>query len=143
MTPLAAFSAVLRAVSADSDLPAARILGRTRDAWTSQARWTCWWLLKQHGLSLHDIGTLFDKHHTSVMHGLRQLDYRLKRDPALHRKLSTMRREIRRGYSLAEPCIMPGGWGIVLGKVPFAPLVDNLVGCVSHETGRALIGQTA
>lgn len=44
-----------------------------------RARNLAWWLLRRTGLSYSQIGRAFKMHHTSVLHGVRELERQMKR----------------------------------------------------------------
>lgn len=64
----------------------ARIRGKPRDATRHEAMW----LLRRRGRSLPEIGQLLDRDHSSVHHGVAQIDARRRADPAYARRLDAL-----------------------------------------------------
>ena len=65
----------LKRIARDHGVSAVAVVGRKRDARTSMARHRLWavmrWTL---GLSYQDLGAMFDRDHTSVLHGVRKYE---------------------------------------------------------------------
>jgi hypothetical protein len=57
------------------------ILGKSRARHIVKARQELWWCLRRHAnsFSLHEIGKLFMRHHTSVLAGVRAHDQKIER----------------------------------------------------------------
>ena len=57
------------------------ILGKSRARHIVKARQELWWLLRRHenSFSLHEIGKLFLRHHTSVLAGVRAHEFKMQR----------------------------------------------------------------
>ena len=64
----------------------ARVRGKPRDATRHEAMW----LLRRRGRSLPEIGQLLDRDHSSVHHGVAQINARRRADPAYARRLDAL-----------------------------------------------------
>ncbi len=58
-------------VERETGVPAALILGRRRNKSVWEARRRLYLALRLYGLSLHEIGDLLGRDHTTIIHGLR------------------------------------------------------------------------
>ena len=53
-------------------LPAKEIMGRSRKAPIAQARFLCWFVARQQGMTLHQIARAFGRDHTTILHGIQR-----------------------------------------------------------------------
>lgn len=78
----------LRAITAAAirvlDVCPETLTSRSRELHVSRPRWIVWLLAhKRSGLSLNQIGLFFDRDHSSVLHGVRQMGHRMAKDATL------------------------------------------------------------
>lgn len=62
---------IIEAVAAEADVPVAHILGRRLDRKTVQARQLAMYVAVRAGHSLPKVGEVFNRDHTTVLHGVR------------------------------------------------------------------------
>ncbi len=61
----------------------------------AQARQVCMYMMREIlGHSYKNIGKFFDKHHTTIMHGIREVEKAMKEDYAFNNELSTLKKDI-------------------------------------------------
>ena len=77
--PETVVAGIVEQVAAQFGLDPARILSARRDAVTVRARWVVMQVARNRGLSMARIGAALGMDHTSVMHGLAQVDAALAR----------------------------------------------------------------
>lgn len=53
-------------------LSAKEIMGRSRKAPITQARFLCWFVARQQGMTLHQIARAFGRDHTTILHGIQR-----------------------------------------------------------------------
>jgi len=67
-------SITIRLVSAAADhagLDPCEIVSKSRAVPLCEARWACWLVMRERGLTLNEIGRPFARNHGSVLHGLK------------------------------------------------------------------------
>lgn len=79
LRPETAVAGIVDQVAAQFGMDPARLLSARRDAVTVRARWVVMRIARNRGLSLAQIGAALGMDHTSVMHGLAQVDATLAR----------------------------------------------------------------
>lgn len=94
--------AILRAVAASFDVAPADILAMRRTSRVVTARQAAMHLVRRlTHLSLPQIGTLFDRDHTTVLHAVRAIETRRSHDAGLNARLNdltlTLRMSAQRG----------------------------------------------
>jgi chromosomal replication initiation ATPase DnaA len=80
MLPEVVVGGIVEQVAAQFGLDPARILSARRDRVTVRARWVVMQVARARGLSLAKIGAALGMDHTSVMHGLAQVEALLAQD---------------------------------------------------------------
>ena len=69
------FADLIKATSVIYDEPVSALVGDRRDRRMTRLRWRCFWLGRTElGLTYTQIGTLFRKDHTTIMHGVTKYD---------------------------------------------------------------------
>lgn len=63
---------IVREVSASSGIPVDDLLGRSRKPHIAQARFLCWYVAREHGMSLQQIGRAFGRDHSTIVHGIQR-----------------------------------------------------------------------
>ena len=61
---------LIRAAARHSGASPRLIISKDRSTPTVEARWACWLVMRDHGLTVAEIGSAFSRDHTSVCHGL-------------------------------------------------------------------------
>jgi len=83
------------AVARAFDVPAFALYGRERTARVSEARFACYLLLRQRGLSHNEVAAITGrKDHGSVLHGLKRADWMQTHEPAFGDQLAAARAEL-------------------------------------------------
>lgn len=77
MRPEVIVGGIVEQVAAQFGIAPERIMSARRDQLTVRARWTVMQVARNRGLSLAKIGAALGVDHTSVMHGLAQVEARL------------------------------------------------------------------
>ena len=67
---------VLELIEVETGIDSSLLLSRNRTAPVADARFICWWLLKQRGHSLSSIAAIFGRDHSTVIHGVRSVNER-------------------------------------------------------------------
>lgn len=76
-------------------MAASDILGDRRTKDVSRARQVCMYLLREIlGLSHLKIGKFLDKHHTTIMYGIREVEDSIKKDADYAQEISTIKKDI-------------------------------------------------
>lgn len=78
--PRQRYASLLKATVAFFELPMEDLMGRRRTKTIALARQTAMYLLRSVGLSLSEIGAVFSRDHTTVLHGIAQVQQRIADD---------------------------------------------------------------
>ena len=87
--------AILLAVAKDRHIPGAMILGKRRQPVIVAARAIAMYLMREHGLSYPTIGSVFLRHHTTIMAAVAKVEARLVHDVALISEVDTLKEKVQ------------------------------------------------
>ena len=96
-------SRALAAICETWNVPPDVLLSRRRSAHLSQARAAAYFLLRTKlGYSLPQVGKVFDRHHTSILHTTRRFDVWRQREPLVRERYADALRRLSRGRQPKE-----------------------------------------
>lgn len=72
------------------DVSSKDLLGRSRLRYIVHARYALYAALRQRGWSFPQIGALFNRHYSSVIHGVSVADYLMERDRSYEEKVEAL-----------------------------------------------------
>lgn len=92
---------ILESVADEFGIQPDKLKSVTRITEIVRAREVCWLVMNREGFNKSEIARFFDKHHTTVMHGLRQIEGECEVDGDLSNIVSRVLRKIQ-SYTLKD-----------------------------------------
>jgi chromosomal replication initiation ATPase DnaA len=92
-----ALTTITRIVAEHFHLPIARLLGHERPQWLCDARFLIWRIARElTGITCQELGYQFgDRHHATIVNGLKTLRNRLQTDAELRRQFAALETQCR------------------------------------------------